>query len=64
MAKKTSKSWYVKIKGADGNEREERVTGITTPEEAMALVVAAEGEEIVSARPVRKYKNTNATEAQ
>lgn len=52
--KRQSKSWYVKIKGAD--EREVRVTGVTTPEAALGLVVLNEGEEAISARPVRKFK--------
>lgn len=58
MAKKrSSKSWYVKIKSAT-DEREIRVSGVTTPEDAMAQVTANEGEEVVSARPVRVFKPT------
>ncbi len=53
--KRQSKSWYVKIKGED--EREVRVTGFTTAEGAMASVTPGEGEEVVSARPVRVYKD-------
>lgn len=53
--KRQSKSWYVLVKGTD--EREIRVTGVTTPEEAMALVTPGEGETVVSARPVRKFKD-------
>lgn len=54
--KKTSKSWYVKIKNTAGEEREERVTGVTTPEDAMALVTPPEGDVVLSARPVRVFK--------
>lgn len=56
MAKKrSSKSWYVKIKSAT-DEREIRVSGVTTPEDAMSKVTANEGEEVVSARPIRVFK--------
>lgn len=56
MAKKrSSKSWYVKIKSPT-DEREIRVSGVTTPEDAMSQVTANEGEEVVSARPVRVFK--------
>jgi hypothetical protein len=57
-ARKTSKSWFVKLRSPMGLEREERVTGVTTPEEACALVTPVDGEEVIGARPVRKYKVT------
>lgn len=54
--KRTSKSWYVKVKDKDKNEREERINGVTTGEAAQALVTLNEGDEIIGVRPVRAFK--------
>lgn len=54
-ARKTSKSWFVKLKAPDGTEGEVKVKGVTTPEDAIGKVEVPDGYAIISARPVRKF---------
>ncbi len=54
--KRTSKSWYVKVKNAAGAEREERITGVLSAEAALAAFTPEDGDVVLGARPVRAFK--------